>query len=140
LAYTSITAQAGTTCKLTYYIEDTASAATFGTVANWKARTLSGTTVNDNSVASFGAAGAVIRSPELKTIIQALVNRADWASGNNLAIFVKDNGSSNGAFRQMEPSENAGTTPTQLNIWYTAGTPPIAKKARRLRDDDVNAD
>jgi type IV pilus assembly protein PilY1 len=32
-------------------------------------------------------------SPELKTIIQEIVNRAGWASGNSLSIIIQNNGS-----------------------------------------------
>jgi hypothetical protein len=35
----------------------------------------------------------VYRTPDLSIIIQELVKRANWASGNGLALFVEDNGS-----------------------------------------------
>jgi hypothetical protein len=36
---------------------------------------------------------AVYQTPELKTIIQEIVNRTGWASGNPLQLFIEDNGS-----------------------------------------------
>jgi hypothetical protein len=73
-----------------------------------------------SSVEHWTSAGTVYQAPEIKTIIQTVVNRDGWASGNALAVIVKDNGSSTGAKRYARSKDANNGLPT-LTITYTGG-------------------
>ncbi len=80
--------------------EKTADAATFSTLANYQSRrgTVVGGATDDNITSAQVAwdnieaftAGVNYQSPDIKTIIQEIVDQADWASGNYLCIFWDD--------------------------------------------------
>ena len=53
-------------------------------------------TVAWNAIAAT-TAGVSFDSPDIKSIIQEIINRAGWESGNALMIMVRDNGSTSGA-------------------------------------------
>ena len=120
IVFASTGVQSGTTCNWRYRGEDTASAAIFSTVANWRTRILTTASVDSSSMAAYPADGVTVRSPLITSIVQEIVSRGDWSSGNNMAILVFNNSSSTGAYRKPESYEDAGTAPAQLNIWYTA--------------------
>lgn len=63
--------------------------------------------------------GNTYDTPELSTIIQEIINRAGWESGNNLQILFKDNGSSNNAYRRASSLEySGGSEKSELHIVY----------------------
>ena len=66
-------------------------------------------------------------SPELKTLVQEIVNRGDWSSGNDLAFIIVVNPASSFAFDAYESSGN----PAKLHIWYSTGEPPEIDKPRK---------
>jgi hypothetical protein len=62
-------------------------------------------------------------SPEIKTVIQEIVNRAGWVSGNAMMLLHKDNGSSVGAFRMISSYDRTGNTDgPKLVIEYSTAT------------------
>ena len=85
------------TTNLTFYGEDTDNASAFtSTSNNITGRTKTSASVAWNGVpawTSTGAAGADQKTPDLKTIIQEIVNREGWASGNSLVFIVDGTGS-----------------------------------------------
>lgn len=80
--------------------EDVDTATTFGIIADYQARR--GTVVggaNDNYITTAQVDWDAIpawtldtdyNSPEIKTIIQEIIDRAGWASGNNMVLFWDD--------------------------------------------------
>lgn len=70
---------------------------------------------------------AAQKTPDLKTIIQEIVNRGGWASGNSLVIQIENSGTSSGNRREAETVE--GDPPAAaLTITYspssgTGGSP-----------------
>ena len=52
-------------------------------------------------------------SPNVACIVQELVDRSGWVSGNNMCFYFTDNTSDNGALRITEEGQ------TSLHIWYT---------------------
>jgi hypothetical protein len=65
-------------------------------------------------------AGAAQKTPDLKTIIQEIVNLAGWASGNNLGLVVWNQD----PVKQHKTAEAFEGEPTQtalLSVTYTAG-------------------
>ncbi len=68
-------------------------------------------------------------SPELKTVIQEIVDREDWTAGNALALIIRDN---NGTGTQLAAPYTIATT-TSLMIDWTGNFPPtIEIKANDL--------
>ena len=104
---------------VTIYAEATDDAATFTTTTNdMSGRTSTAATVNWNA-SSLGT--GVKTSPSIVSIIQEIVNRAGWVSGNDIVILLKGNGSSS-AIRVRAYDDGGGSYPT-LNITYTASSP-----------------
>jgi len=63
---------------------------------------------------------AVIQSPEIKTVVQEVIDRAGWASGQALAIIIDGHTSPTAVFRIRTFDQAAGTAPL-LHIEYTEG-------------------
>jgi len=76
------------------------------------------TAAKTNWTASNVGTSQLIDTPDIKTVIQEIVNRPGWASGNALAILFLSLGSSALSFRFYDQ----GATPPELTIDYTAAT------------------
>jgi len=89
----TLTAAGDSTAEPTLIIdgEDADDAATFSTWANWDAR------VHTTATATWDPPNTTtneeIDTPEIKTIVQEIVDRDGWSSGNDMVIFIYDNGS-----------------------------------------------
>ncbi len=68
---------------------------------------------------TVGAAGAAQRTPELKDVIQEIVGRGGWASGNAIALILTGTG-----HRTAEPFEGLPAGAPLLHVEYTHGPPP----------------
>jgi len=55
---------------------------------------------------------------DITTIIQEIVDRGSWASGNAMAIFIEDNGSSSGNYTACWHHDGASAKSAVLNIVY----------------------
>ncbi len=89
------------------------------------ARTLTTAAVSWN-VASAWAEDGVYTSPDIKTIVQEIVDRPGWASGNPIAIQIRNTASS-GGYQLIYAYESAsyyGATPAQLILDYVGAAPP----------------
>lgn len=62
---------------------------------------------------------AEYHTPELKTILQTVIDRAGWHSGQAVQLFIKDNGSSAGYQYIIMSYETPGAV--SLHIEYTEG-------------------
>lgn len=75
-----------------------------------------------------GDAGVNQKTPDIKTIIQEIVNRGGWSSGNDLLIQIEDNGSTASTRRTAESYDGTTTGAPELQISYTpsggSGGPP----------------
>jgi len=72
---------------------------------------------------SSGEEGADTTTPDLKTIVQELVNRADWNSGDSMVFIIKDN--SGGTNTNTRTAEHYDVEGARLTIDYdTGGNPP----------------
>ncbi len=91
-------------------------------------RTKTSAAVNWNNIAAWNTVGAKIQTPDLTSIIQEIVNRPGWSSGNSLAIIVDGSG------RRVASAYESGTqTAALLHVVYfpiimtpTPPTPPGA--------------
>jgi len=100
--------------------ENVDNAATFSTLANYQGRAKTTALVSWNSIPAWTDVNNY-NSPEIKTIIQEIVDRGGWASGNALVVFWEDHdgNSSSGAFRTALSYDNNATYAPKLHIEYT---------------------
>lgn len=119
-AYCRFTARysyAGVTCQNNIYMndEDTAVAPTTYTEANALAKTAA----VPWTVPPW-TAGTQYDTPDLATIIQAVINRAGWSSGNALMIIIWDDGSDTYGARDISAIDyDSGSEQPELHINYT---------------------
>lgn len=106
------------TCNLIIYGEDADDPAAAANEADAAGRTLTTASATWSSVASWTASDT-IQTPSIVTIIQEIVDRAGWASGNAMQIFVKDNSSSTNARRNIASYDHVTLDPPALHIEYT---------------------
>lgn len=81
-------------------------------------------------------AGTGTRTFDLTTIVQEIIDRAGWVSGNALALVCKDNTGAGDNYWQAEDFIEAGTAHATLDITYTAastGVPSTYRKQANAR-------
>jgi hypothetical protein len=92
-------------------------------------RQITTATVNWES-SNLGAPGSFV-SPDITSVVQEIVNRAGWASGNALAILIS--GSAPGSDMQVEHFDHASSNTPKLTVTWeppdtdippSGGTPP----------------
>ena len=105
-----------TTVNLNIYGENVDSAAAITSTADANARAVTAAAAW-NAVTSW-TSGVAVSTPSLLTPVQAVVNRAGWASGNAMQILIKNNGSSATAFRQPAAWDHASLTEPVLHVEY----------------------
>jgi hypothetical protein len=60
-------------------------------------------------------------SPDLRAVIQEIVNRPDWASGHALVLLLADDGSATSVSRLIYAYDSAAANGAELRIEYTTG-------------------
>lgn len=103
--------------NLTIYGEDIDNAPTFtDTTNNITSRTKTSASVAWSNVPAWtsGAAGADQQTPDIKTIIQEIVNRSGWSSGNSLVIIIDGTGE-----RTAESEDGSSADAPLLVVNYT---------------------
>ena len=60
----------------------------------------------------------VYNTPEIKTIIQEIIDRTGWAKGNAIALFLNDNGSGSFCVRNLINFEYSSVDSARLHIEY----------------------
>lgn len=108
--------------------------------ADWNARAVTTAQV-DWDIATGWSSGVDYSTPNFATVIQEIVNRAGWASGNALVTVWKDDGSLTNANNARLAQTRAYTSSfaARLAIEYTDPPPPAAggnvygRRARLLR-------
>jgi hypothetical protein len=121
LQYRCKTSQSGTTILSRIYGNNVDDATAPTTAAEYNGKALTTAYVDWDSVGSW-TAGTWYDTPDIKTVIQEIVNRAGWASGNDILILHKDDGSTNGAVRTANPYEDGASFAPKLVIEYTTAT------------------
>ncbi len=92
-----------------------------------------GTTSSTWGTSSGGRQGAEQRTPDLKTIVQTIVNRPGWASGNALAFVFTGTGT-----RNAYAYDGSATLAPQLIVQYSTAAPPaIATAGLPISKGDV---
>ncbi len=80
-----------------------------------RARTTGGTEWNEDDLGS----GSFVQSPEIKTAIQEIVNRAGWESGNALTIFFDGSGLDEAENCRLTPYNSSPANATKLHIEWS---------------------
>lgn len=83
--------------KITGIAEDNTSAFTVSPISTGRTRSHTSAAV-DWDFTFTPSIGTVRDTPDIKTVIQEIVNRAGWASGNALGLYVYDDGTTPGTF------------------------------------------
>lgn len=66
-------------------------------------------------------------SPDITSVIQEIVNRAGWSSGNSIGIYIADDGSSNSNYLEVDEYEDGASSGALLTINYgTTSASPSA--------------
>src|SRR6266511_1244090 len=84
-----------------------------------RARTTGSVTWTPPPWTVIGAAGADQRTPSLAALVQEVVNRPGWASGNALMLIATGSGR-----RTAQSFEGKAAAAPLLHVEYVAGTPP----------------
>ncbi|MDQ3539958.1 MAG: hypothetical protein M3440_04660 [Chloroflexota bacterium] len=111
----------GAGCNLRIYAHaaDNATAPTTATAVTGATLTTAFTDWND-VVTSTG--GTIVTSPNFSNVVQEIVNRTGWASGNAIVLQVRDNGSSSDTFRTYASFDHTGRAEPKLTVTYTEST------------------
>lgn len=119
----------GTTAKTIWYGEASATPATFAntTAEKPEGRThTTASTAKDFATADWTSVGYNTADKiDVTSIVQEIVNLADWSSGNNMVIVATDNGSANTNYIGHSTYDRATDRGAILDIDYTepsAGT------------------
>ncbi|MFK5893785.1 MAG: PilC/PilY family type IV pilus protein, partial [Pseudomonadota bacterium] len=75
--------------------------------------------VGSDNLDNWNEAGVIEQSPDIKTIIQELVNQSDWCGGNAISLFITGSGQRIAVSHDL----SAGDAPN-LRISYDTGTIP----------------
>lgn len=105
------------TVNVTISANDADNPAAPTTVATYDALVITTATVAW-SPAAENTIEAVVDTPSLVTVIQEILDRPGWASGNALQVLFKDNGSSNGADREYYSYDNTPSKAPLLSVTY----------------------
>lgn len=110
-------ADSSTTVNTNLYFEQVDNAAQIANYADFFARTLG----NAVAFANIGAwtLGESYDTPSLSSILQVIVNRAGWISGQYINLFWKDNSSSGYARRRPASWNNTTYTEPVLTVTWT---------------------
>lgn len=68
-----------------------------------------------------------VTSPDIASVIQEIVSRPGWASGNALIVVIKDDGSGSGSYRNGNSYDQGSSVAPKLDITYT-----VPRKGRSL--------
>lgn len=124
ISFYAASSQSGTTCDLRIYMQDVGDAATWSTYSDLASRSWLNDTVAWPEVEVMTIGNNYI-TPRITGLVQQVVDRSDWASGNDMAVFIRDdpfNISSLNAYREIASFDNVTYTEPQLVIYYTGSS------------------
>jgi hypothetical protein len=105
---------------LKIYGEDADDTSTFSDLADYEGRTRTSAGVTGWSPGDWSV-DSEYNSPSITTIIQEIVDRAGWVSGNAMTFFWEDNGTTSGN-RNAYGYKGSTTKCAKLHIEYTVPT------------------
>ncbi len=124
--------------ELTIRAEDTGSASRFDSAdfdLSVRRQTSASAYWRPSSWDSVGQASAAQRTPDLSSVVQEVVNRSDWNSGNNLAFLISGYGE-----RTAESYEGSSSRAAKLVIEYAGGSDNVSEPSDEIRHMGSTAD
>ncbi|RSC95095.1 Ig-like domain-containing protein [Tenacibaculum singaporense] len=73
---------------------------------------------NPSSWSSVGASGTAQRTPDLKSLVQYVVNKSNWNSGNSMMFYISGTGE-----RTAESYDGSSASAPKLIVTYSTGSP-----------------
>lgn len=113
-------AATGTVCNVKIRAEDSDSAAAFSDLTDFTSRAETSAGVNWSNLGAYGL-GDLVSTPNISAVIQEVVDRAGWVSGNDLVLFLDDNGSDIDAYRRFTTFESKAYAVPVLEITFSSG-------------------
>ncbi|HEY3003520.1 MAG TPA: right-handed parallel beta-helix repeat-containing protein [Kribbellaceae bacterium] len=98
---------------------DNAAAFTSATKPSTRARTSAATTWSPAAWTVIGEAGANQRTPDLSAVVQEILSRPGWASGNAIALIITGTG-----HRTTRAFDGKAAGAALLHVDYSTGGPP----------------
>jgi hypothetical protein len=126
LTYQSNGSLSTTTCNTVIDGEDVDDATQITNQGDWEGRDRTTANVAWNNIGAW-TGGSDYNSPEIKTVIQEIVDRDGWASGNAMQLFWSDyegQGSDADARRDAKSYDKDSSNCPKLHIEYTEGATP----------------
>lgn len=106
--------------------EDADNATTFSDMADFMGRTRTSSMVYWDNIEAF-TTPYWYTSPDIKTIVQEIVDRSGWASGNNIVLFWQDFDDRSTDIRTTYDYDLASSLAPKLEVTYTNPIPVIAE-------------
>ncbi len=127
--------QIGGSPDTTLYGVDVDDAAAFADPGN-----LPSAATRTTATADLDPSGTGTKVVDVSTIVQEIIDRAGWASGNDMAFVIINNGTE-GNIYTLEDYSAAGTNEAQLDVTYTAGggSTPAQAQMRNYRGIEPGA-
>lgn len=110
--------QSAGTENVDIYGEAADNSSTFSTAANNLTGRTKTTAKVDWDALAGSVPGTLVTSPDIKTVVQEIVNRAGWSSGNAMSVILAPGGSN--ATRTYESYDGQFYSSAMLHIEYTA--------------------
>lgn len=107
----------GTTCNANVYFEDEDDPPAPSTASDVQTASLT-SGVAWNSIGAW-TTGSTYDTPELASILQDVIDRVGWASGQAVIVHLVDNGSSTDAYRRSACYENSTYDEAELIVSYS---------------------
>lgn len=92
---------------------------------------------NDNE---FNGSGDVVVSPDFSSVIQEIVDQADWCGGNNLGLFIKGESTDPASNREIRASDDGAGLSPQLVVSYDDTTATGCVSGTAYHQVDANRD
>jgi hypothetical protein len=97
--FSATSSLSATTVNVRFQFEDADDPAAVSSISDYDSRTLYSSYVDWDDIGGWTNT-QTYTSPDLKDILQEVVNDSGWGSGQNMQIFIQDNGSTSSAYRQ----------------------------------------
>ena len=101
------------------YAHDTDDAASPTSISDWETKESNMTTANVSWSMESWTSGTDYESPDIKSIIQEIVDRVGWASGNDILIMHLSTENSSDIYKTPYDYEDNSAYAAKLNIEYT---------------------
>lgn len=116
-AYSSLS---GSTCNVSIYFVTEDNPSTISSVADYDGRSVT-SGVDWSSIASW-TADTEYTSPDVSSILQTIINREGFSSGNGVLMLIKDNSSDSYASRHFDSIDCTGDYEAYLDVDWTEVT------------------